>query len=200
MAKLQYDLLFKILVIGDSGVGKTSIMQRYCDLDFSSDYISTVGVDFKPKMLEVGEKRIKLQIWDTAGQERFMNITAAYFRNTTAVLIVYDVNNRVSLERVQMWYSEVKEKTGKNTPVTVIVGNKKEGDVEPVVKITEAQEVGKKIGGVKVMECSAKEGVGITEIFDYVVEEVLKNMENVPPLDDERDVQLNNEQTKKGCC
>ena len=95
------DQMFKIIIIGESGVGKTAIMQRLCENTYDTVYVTTVGVDFKPKILEIGKKRIKMQIWDTAGQERFRNITASYYRNAQGVVIVYDRTNPATLEKVR---------------------------------------------------------------------------------------------------
>ena len=101
MSKGSYDHLFKILIIGESGVGKTAIMQRFCENTFEPVYISTVGVDFKPKVIKVNNKTVKMQLWDTAGQDRFRNITASYYRGTQGVLIVYDVSDKTSFDKVR---------------------------------------------------------------------------------------------------
>ena len=95
----MYDYLFKILLIGDSGVGKSSTMIQYCDNIFNDNHISTIGVDFKIRTIEVDSKTIKLQIWDTAGQERFRNITSSYYRGAHAIILMYDITN---LETFQM--------------------------------------------------------------------------------------------------
>ena len=102
MSKGSYDHLFKILIIGESGVGKTAIMQRFCENTFEPVYISTVGVDFKPKVIKVNNKTVKMQLWDTAGQDRFRNITASYYRGTQGVLIVYDVSDKTSFDKVRV--------------------------------------------------------------------------------------------------
>ncbi|EKE40595.1 hypothetical protein ENUP19_0305G0094 [Entamoeba nuttalli] len=178
MSSHHYDFLFKILIVGDSGVGKTAILQRYCNNTFDERYISTIGVDFKPMILNVGERTIKLQIWDTAGQERFMNITAAYFRNTTAVIIVYDVNNRDSLNKVYSWYGEVNEKTTQPNPVIFLVGNKKDENSNSLIDIEEAKNIASKLGNIKVMECSAKDNIGIKELFGSLVDIILEKIDN----------------------
>ena len=96
----QVDFTFKILIIGESAVGKTAILKRYCDDEFHEEMISTIGVDFKSKIVTYENKTIKLQLWDTAGQERFRNITSSYYRGTQGCLIVYDVTKRGSFEMV----------------------------------------------------------------------------------------------------
>ncbi|KAF6030687.1 RAB10 [Bugula neritina] len=91
MAKKTYDLLFKLLLIGDSGVGKTCLLFRFSDDAFNTTFISTIGIDFKIKTVDLGGKKIKLQIWDTAGQERFHTITTSYYRGAMGIILVYDI-------------------------------------------------------------------------------------------------------------
>ena len=96
----QVDYSFKILIIGESAVGKTAILERYCEDEFHDDLISTIGVDFKSRLVTLQDKTIKLQLWDTAGQERFRNITSSYYRGTHGCLVVYDVTDVNSFEKV----------------------------------------------------------------------------------------------------
>ena len=99
----KYDHLVKLLLIGDSGVGKSCILLRYCDNEFTTSFITTIGIDFKVKTVEVGGKRLKLQIWDTAGQERFKTICTAYYRGAQGIFLTYDVTDRKSYENVKNW-------------------------------------------------------------------------------------------------
>jgi|EP01047_Picozoa_sp_COSAG01_P042073 Ras-related protein Rab-1A len=103
----NFDHLFKILLIGDSGVGKTCLMFRFSDSKFQESYISTIGVDFKMRTVELGGKKIRLQIWDTAGQERFRTITSSYYRGANGIIVVYDVTEADSFENVKHWLSEI---------------------------------------------------------------------------------------------
>ncbi|EDR27589.1 hypothetical protein, conserved [Entamoeba dispar SAW760] len=171
-AKAHYDHLFKILIIGESGVGKTAIMQRLCEDTYDNVYISTVGVDFKPKILNIRNKTVKMQIWDTAGQERFRNITASYYRNAQGVIIVYDVNDIGTLEKVDSWFNEVKERTGANPPVVFLVGNKSDSP-NPTVSKEMVKNVVNKLGGIPEYNCSAKEGTGVNEIFNALAEAMM---------------------------
>ncbi|XP_032367753.1 GTP-binding protein Rab-3D [Etheostoma spectabile] len=103
-ADQNFDYMFKLLIIGNSSVGKTSFLFRYADDSFTSAFVSTVGIDFKVKTVFRNDKRIKLQIWDTAGQERYRTITTAYYRGAMGFLLMYDITNQESFNAVQDWY------------------------------------------------------------------------------------------------
>nr|CAD7393725.1 unnamed protein product [Timema cristinae] len=105
----EYDHLFKLLIIGDSGVGKSSLLLRFADNTFSGSYITTIGVDFKIRTVDVDGERVKLQIWDTAGQERFRTITSTYYRGTHGVIVVYDVTSGDSFANVKRWLHEIEQ-------------------------------------------------------------------------------------------
>jgi len=102
-ADQNFDYMFKLLIIGNSSVGKTSFLFRYADDSFTSAFVSTVGIDFKVKTVFRNEKRVKLQIWDTAGQERYRTITTAYYRGAMGFILMYDVTNEESFNAVQDW-------------------------------------------------------------------------------------------------
>jgi small GTP-binding protein len=121
--KKDYDHLFKILIIGNSGVGKSNLLLRFSDGSFQDSFQPTIGVDFKIKSLTWDNKLIKLQLWDTAGQERFRTITSSYYKGAQAVLIVYDVTNRNSYNDVQLWIEDLEKHTGgKGNVAKIIVG------------------------------------------------------------------------------
>jgi Ras-related protein Rab-1A len=135
----NYDYIFKVLIIGDASVGKTCLLHRYARGTFSESYLSTIGVDFVLKQVEVDEcprsteeagktgngrkAKVKLQVWDTAGQERFKNITLAYYRGATGIILMYDRSNRKSFENLKMWLGEIQRYTFDSIPV-VLVANK----------------------------------------------------------------------------
>jgi small GTP-binding protein len=105
-----YDIFVKVMLLGDSGVGKTCILMQFRDgLFLSGNFISTVGIDFRNKVVTVDQTRVKLQIWDTAGQERFRSVTHAYYRDAHALLLLYDVTNKTSFDNIRAWLSEIRE-------------------------------------------------------------------------------------------
>lgn len=97
----------KVIIIGDSGVGKTNLITRFCENSFKDSYVTTIGVDFKIKTLSVGDRRYKLQIWDTAGQERFKNITQTYYKGAAGIILAYSITDRNSFENVERWINQI---------------------------------------------------------------------------------------------
>jgi Ras-related protein Rab-1A len=122
-ADVHYDYLFKILIIGDSGVGKSCLMTRFSDEVFESNYISTIGVDFKIKTIDVEDKVIKLQVWDTSGQERFRSITSSYYRGAHGIMITFDVTDYSTFMNVKQWLAEI-DKYACETAELILVGTK----------------------------------------------------------------------------
>uniref|UniRef100_A0A7S1G7C5 Uncharacterized protein n=1 Tax=Bicosoecida sp. CB-2014 TaxID=1486930 RepID=A0A7S1G7C5_9STRA len=161
MATETFDHQIKLLLIGDTGVGKTCLMLRYIDDKFSSTFITTIGIDFKFKAIAVGEKRVKLQVWDTAGQERFRTITTQYFRGAKAVMLVYDCTNRSSFENIENWARQIAEHAG--DIAKVLVGNKCDKDGALVTE-DEGRALAKK-HGMGFQLTSAKSGQGVEDAF-----------------------------------
>ncbi|XP_053448481.1 ras-related protein Rab-13 isoform X2 [Nycticebus coucang] len=122
MAK-AYDHLFKLLLIGDSGVGKTCLIIRFAEDNFNNTYISTIGIDFKIRTVNIEGKKIKLQVWDTAGQERFKTITTAYYRGAMGIILVYDITDEKSFENIQNWMKSIKEHASAGVE-RLLLGNK----------------------------------------------------------------------------
>ena len=190
----DYDHLYKILLVGDSGVGKSSLLLRFTEDTFMDTFISTIGVDFKMRVITVGDKRYKLQIWDTAGQERFRTITGAYYRGAHGILIVYDVNDLRSFEHVGTWMNEITRytpSTGSGINVRFLIGNKIDQPPE-FRQVTE--ERGKKVAednGMRWMEASAKTNVQVDMVFTALTSAI-----HVAHIEAERNTLLQNK--KKG--
>uniref|UniRef100_A0A1I7W0E5 Ras-related protein Rab-10 n=1 Tax=Loa loa TaxID=7209 RepID=A0A1I7W0E5_LOALO len=179
MAKKQYDLLFKLLLIGDSGVGKTCILYRFSDDAFNTTFISTIGIDFKIKTIELKGKKIKLQIWDTAGQERFHTITTSYYRGAMGIMLVYDITNAKSFDNIAKWLRNIDEHASEDVE-KMLLGNKCDMGERRVV----SRERGEKIAcdhGIRFLETSAKANIQIDKAFYDLAEAILDKM----PVKDE---------------
>ena len=171
----DYDYIFKMVLIGDTCVGKSCILVRFSDDIFNDNYITTIGVDFRFKTMVVKNKVTKIQIWDTAGQERYRSITTAYYRGAAAIIICCDITNHDSFINLTNWMEEVSKHT--------------EGDVEKIVFMNKIDlEYGRKITKdeiekfekekkIKVMGVSAKTGEGIDKAFEYILEKLINKKE-----------------------
>ena len=162
-ANAEYDYLFKLLLIGDSGVGKSSLLLRFADNTFTESFISTIGVDFKIRTLNIGGANVKLQIWDTAGQERFRTITSSYYRGAHGIIIVYDVTNPDSFNNVQKWVQEI-ERYATDSVQKLLVGNKADLVSERKVDAADAKDFASQLG-LDLLEASAKNATGVEEAF-----------------------------------
>ncbi|XP_076844057.1 ras-related protein Rab-26 isoform X1 [Brachyhypopomus gauderio] len=138
-----YDISFKVMLVGDSGVGKTCLLVRFKDGAFlAGSFISTVGIDFRNKVLNIDGVKVKLQIWDTAGQERFRSVTHAYYRDAHALLLLYDVTNKASFDNIQAWLTEIHEFAQEGV-VLILLGNKADATHDRVVKREEGEKLAK---------------------------------------------------------
>lgn len=158
-----HDMQIKLLMIGDSGVGKTCLLLRYSNDSFSPTFITTIGIDFKIKNIEIEDKRIKLQIWDTAGQERFRTITTSYFRGAQGIVLVYDVTDRRSFESIRNWISQIQQHADIHVN-KILVGNKSDMFDEKVVSSNEGQKLADEFG-MEFWEASAKNNVNVEKCF-----------------------------------
>ena len=155
--------LFKILLLGDSGVGKSCIIIRYIENNFCNNLMNSLGVDFKLKNIEIDSKKIKLQIWDTAGQERFKTITTSYYKGAHAILVVFDITDRDSFDHVRNWMADI-DKFAKEGVLRILVGNKCDLMNNRQVSTEEAKEIANKYG-IKYIETSAKDTINIDDLF-----------------------------------
>jgi len=159
----HYDILIKLLLIGDSGVGKSCLLLRFCDDSWTPSFITTIGIDFKIRTIELDGKRIKLQIWDTAGQERFRTITTAYYRGAMGILLVYDVTDERSFSNIQNWYSNVEQHASEGVD-KILIGNKCDWTEKKVVTEERGQQLATELG-IKYLETSAKANINVEEAF-----------------------------------
>lgn len=166
----EYDYLYKNLLIGDSGVGKSCLLLRFADDTYTESYISTIGVDFKIRTIELDGKTIKLQIWDTAGQERFRTITSSYYRGAHGIIIVYDVTDQESFNNVKSWLQEI-DRFASEHVCKLLVGNKNDMTSKKVVSTETAKEFADSLG-IKFLETSAKTAENVEAAFLAMAAEI----------------------------
>jgi len=162
-ANPHYDFLIKLLLIGDSGVGKSCLLLRFCDDAYTPSFITTIGIDFKIRTIELDGKRIKLQIWDTAGQERFRTITTAYYRGAMGILLVYDVTDEKSFENIRNWHSNIDQHASEGVN-KILIGNKSDSVDKKIIQENQGRELAAELG-ISFMETSAKANTNVEEAF-----------------------------------
>eukprot|EP00741_Cyanophora_paradoxa_P019544 tig00021127_g18866.t1 len=175
MAAEGYDHLFKVLLVGDSGVGKSSILTRFIDDKFDENQPSTIGVDFKVKAMTLEGKRIKLTIWDTAGQERFRTLTSSYYRGAQGIILVYDVSRRHTFENLENWLKEIEQYNNIKEVVMLLVANKIDR-LDRQVQKQEGLDFARQ-HRMLYIETSAKTKLGIQQAFTELVQKVLDSPE-----------------------
>ena len=208
-----YDLIFKIILIGDSSVGKTNIFTKYLNDEFDPDSKATVGVEFGTKNLKINNKLIKVQIWDTAGQERYRSITSAYYKGAKGSLLVYDITNKLTFDNLDKWISELKN-NGDSDISMILVGNKTDLESNRVVSLEEGKNKAK-FNKMAFIETSALNGNNIEKAFNELITDIFRNnysleenknniklddkslnIENIEEKEDEKEEPL----PKKKCC
>lgn len=173
-SQTEYDYLFKLLLIGDSGVGKSCLLLRFADDTYTETYISTIGVDFKIRTVEIDGKVIKLQIWDTAGQERFRTITSSYYRGAHGIIVVYDVTEPDTFQAVERWMSEIERFAGPEVN-KMLVGNKSDMVSKKQVDYSQAKEFADSLN-IPFFETSAKDNQNVEQAFLDLTRDIKKNM------------------------
>ncbi|KAK6479214.1 ras-related protein Rab-15 [Huso huso] len=171
MAK-QYDVLFRLLLLGDSGVGKTCLLCRFTDNEFHSSHISTIGVDFKMKTVEVDGIKVRIQIWDTAGQERYQTITKQYYRRAQGIFLVYDITSERSFQHIMKWASDVDEYAPEKVQ-KILIANKADEEQKRQVATEQGIKLAKEYG-MDFFETSACTNYNIKESFTRLTELVLQ--------------------------
>ncbi|KAF8086260.1 hypothetical protein N665_0630s0011 [Sinapis alba] len=174
-ARSDYDYLIKLLLIGDSGVGKSCLLLRFSDDTFNTSFITTIGIDFKIRTVELDGKRIKLQIWDTAGQERFRTITTAYYRGAMGILLVYDVTDESSFNNIRNWMKNI-EQNASDSVNKILVGNKADMDESKrAVPTSKGQALADEYG-IKFFETSAKTNQNVEQVFFSMAKDIKKRL------------------------
>ena len=166
-----YDYQVKLLLVGDSGVGKTSLLFRFADHYFQNQFISTIGVDFRSRIVNHDGKNIKAQVWDTAGQDKFQSITSGYYRGAEGSIIVFDVTRRDTFDHIKYWKSEVDNKIISKIPM-LLVGNKTDLVEDRVVSYEEANKLAKELQ-MPYLETSPKTNDGVDEIFVDIISRII---------------------------
>lgn len=203
----EYDFLFKLIIIGDSNVGKTNIMSQYIKQEFNINSKSTVGVEFGNKIIKINDKTIKAQIWDTAGQERYKSITSAYYKGAKGAFIVYDITSKITFDSIDKWIQDLNLFGDKNMTL-LLIGNKSDLENKREVKKEDGEEKAKAFG-LGFIETSACTGDNIDKAFEIMLKEVCNKYieekgNNVEFENDGENLEIKNESennaNKKSCC
>ena len=177
----EYDLMFKILLLGDSGVGKSSLLLRYTKNEFISDMRSTIGVEFALKYITIDNYQLKIQIWDTAGMERYRSITNAYYKGAKGVIVLYDICRKKSFENVDKWIDDFKSKADDDA-VIILIGNKSDLDDKREVSKEEGESKAQ-MNKFAFMETSAKDNNNVQKAFETLFGEIVKIYKNKNNID-----------------
>ena len=201
----DYEFIFKVLLLGNSKVGKSSLFLRLVDDIWNDTFVPTIGVDFKIKTFNIDDKKIKMQIWDTAGQERFKNIIASYYRGAHGILLLYDVTDKDSFKNLSNWLIEIEKNASKNV-LKVLIGNKSDLEDKRVVSFNQGKEFADTYG-LKFIETSAKKNLNVNEAFETLGRELMiaSADKKVTKQKDTKKISVAkaqdlNVQKKGGCC
>ena len=200
----DYDYLFKLLLIGNSAVGKSSLLLRFSDNIFNDSFLPTIGVDFKIRTFDLNNKIVKLQIWDTAGQERFKTITSSYYKGAHGIIMVYDITDKQSFKNIDNWLGEVEKHASENVN-KLLVGNKCDLESNRQVTYEEGKAYADQLG-IKFIETSAKESKNVDSAFITMSNEIKTRVQknDTPGLNDiapSKKIQPGQNVTNQsGCC
>ena len=181
MSEEDYDFIFKVLLLGNSDVGKSSLLLWFVDSVWNESFVPTIGVDFKVKTIEIGDKKVKMQIWDTAGQERFRNVVSTYFRGSNGILLIYDITSRDSFKNLESWLIEI-EKHASDNVLKILIGNKNDLENDRVISVEEGQNFANR-NGMQFIETSAKMDTNVSEAFQTLGKLMLEFNSNKKPLE-----------------
>ncbi|GAB5353042.1 hypothetical protein AAMO2058_000004400 [Amorphochlora amoebiformis] len=174
---MSYAYLFKYIIIGDTGVGKSCLLLQFTDKRFQPVHDLTIGVEFGARMITIEKQLIKLQIWDTAGQESFRSITRSYYRGAAGALLVYDITRRDTFNHLTQWLKEARQNSSHQDMVIMLIGNKSDLDHRRQVSTKEGQQFADK-NGLIFLETSAKTAANVNEAFCATARKIYKNIEN----------------------
>ena len=164
---------YKILILGDTQVGKSCFLTRYADNSFQDEYLSTIGMDYKIKNYQAEDgSTIKLYIWDTAGQDRFRSITRNYYKGADGIILIYDITKQDTFENVRNWINNIKDEAPDRV-VLILVGNKVDDERNRVVPKSEGEEIAKEFN-LPFFECSAKSDINVTPVFDTLIKKIIE--------------------------
>ena len=201
----EYEFIFKVLLLGNSNVGKSSLFLRFVDDIWNDTFVPTIGVDFKIKTFDIDEKKIKMQIWDTAGQERFKNIIASYYRGAHGILLIYDVTDKDSFKNLSNWIIEIEKNANKNV-LKLLIGNKTDLEDKRVITYNQGKEFADGYG-LKYIETSAKKNLNVNEAFETLGRELILHSEDKKIVRQRQNKKISvasvqdlNANKKKQCC
>jgi len=175
----EYNYLFKVVLIGDSGVGKSNLMTRYTSDDFSQNSPSTIGVEFMTKTVKCDQRDVKVQIWDTAGQERFRAIARSIYHGAKGAMVVFDITNQQSFDHIPSWLNELRQHVPQNT-VIMLIGNKCDLNHQRAVASDVAQKFAQDYG-ISFLETSALDNTNVDKAFEWLVQAICNEMHNPKP-------------------
>lgn len=198
-----YDYIFKIILIGDSGVGKTSLMTRFTDKEYYESMSSTIGVDFKIKTITIEKSRVKLQIWDTAGQERFRAVVSNYYRGANGIFVVLDLLNRSSFTHLTEWFAELGKKSALESAEIMLLGNKIDRKEERMVSKEEIEKflTENNIPKCNYIEVSAKDDINVEDGFIDLTKKLITRFGSKNAKQQSKgNLGINISQPRRGCC
>ena len=207
----EQEITLKILLIGDSYVGKTSLLLQYIDRECPENHMATIGVEFKDKILQINKKNVKLQVWDTSGQERYRSITKNFYRNADGVMFICDVTKESTFENIKNWLIDSEQNSNNSNFKKILVGNKIDLQKERVIDKEKLENFANK-KGMNFYEASAKEGTNVDQIFTELAKLILEDKSDQQIKEEfchknrslsvysKESEESNNPRKKKGCC